>query len=42
MQKQFTDYVSTIEEVLCENIWNKLDSLIIDNLNVIEEIQKER
>ena len=28
MQKQFVDYSSVIEEVLSENIWKKLDSLI--------------
>ena len=32
MQKQFVDYSSVIEEVLSENIWKKLDSLIVDNL----------
>ena len=42
MQKQFTDYGSTIEEVLSENIWKKLDSLIVDNLKIIEEMQEEK
>ena len=42
MQKQFTDYGSTIEEVLSENIWKKLDSLIVENLQAIEEIQEEK
>ena len=41
MQKQFTDYGSVIEEVLSENIWKKLDFLIVDNLQVLENVLDE-
>ena len=41
MQKQFVDYGFVIEEVLSENILKKLDSLIVDNLQVIEDVLEE-
>ena len=41
MQEQFIDYGSINEEVLSENIWKKLDSLIVDNLQVIEDVLEE-
>ena len=41
MQKQFVDYGSVTEEVLSENIWKKLDSLIVDNLQVIKDVLEE-
>ena len=41
MQEKFVDYGSINEEVLSENIWKKLDSLIVDNLQVIEDVLEE-
>ena len=41
MQEQFIDYGSINEGVLSENIWNKLNSLIVDNLQVIEDVLEE-
>ena len=41
MQEQFIDYGSINEEVLSENIWKILDSLIVDNLQVIEDVLEE-
>ena len=41
MQKQFVDYGFVIEEVLSENILKKLDSLVVDNLQVIEDVLEE-